>query len=111
MRLDNVIYRLGFADSRRQARELVSHGHFTLNGRKTNIPSCLVKLGDTIAWAEGNTKLEYYKTMARSIQSKTIPSWLSLDMQTLTGRVLAAPGPGDSESIFDVNVVVGYYSR
>jgi len=111
MRLDNVVYRLGFADSRRQARELVNHGHFALNGRRTSISSCLVKPGDTIAWMEGSTKLEYYKTLARSIQSKAVPDWLSLDMQTLTGRVLAAPGPGDAESIIDANVVVGYYSR
>ena len=111
MRLDNVVYRLGFADSRRQARQLVRHGHFTLNGRKTNIPSCFVKPGDIIAWAEGSTKLEYYKTLARSIQSKAIPEWLSLDLQTLTGRVLTVPGPGDVESTVDVDAVVGYYSR
>lgn len=111
MRLDNVIYRLGFADSRKQARQLVRHGHFTLNGRKTDIPSCAVKPGDTIAWMEGSTKLEYYKIMVRGIQSKPIPDWLSLDMQTLTGRVLAVPSRGDMESLVDENVIVEYYSR
>ena len=111
MRLDNVVYRLGFADSRKQARHLVQHGHFTLNGRKTDIPSCAVKPGDTIAWMEGSTKLEYYKIMVRGIQSKPIPDWLSLDMQTLTGRVLAVPSRGDMESLIDENVVVEYYSR
>ena len=111
MRLDNAVYRLAFADSRKQARQLVRHGHLALNGRKTDIPSCAVKPGDTIAWMEGSTKLEYYKTMARGIQSKPIPDWLSLDMQTLAGRVLAVPSRGEIESLVDENVIVEYYSR
>ncbi len=111
MRLDSVVYRLGFADSRSQARQLVRHGHIALNGRKTDIPSCAVKPGDVISWKEGSTRLEYYKEMAREIQSKLIPSWLSLDMQTLSGRVLAPPARGDIDVRIDERLIVEYYSR
>ncbi len=72
-RLDNVVYRLGFADSRSQARQLVGHGHILLNGKKTNIPSALVKEGDTIHWRQSSTNSEYYKRVAQTIESKTVP--------------------------------------
>ena len=111
MRLDNVVYRLGFADSRRQARQVVRHGHITLNGRKTDIPSCMVKPGGLVAWKEGSTKLEYYKRVAREIQGKTIPSWLSLDLQTLTGRVLSPPERSDIDNTIQEQTIVEYYSR
>ena len=68
-RLDNVVYRLGFASSRSQARQLVRHGHFQLNARKTDIPSCLVKPGDVIAWREASTQSEYYKTLVQEIET------------------------------------------
>jgi len=110
-RLDNVVYRLGFADSRSQARQLVQHGHITLNGRKTDIPSCLVKEGDTIAWKEISTKTEYYKQLAQNIESKSILSWLSLDRQNLVGQVLSLPTPDDIDAKFDGKTIVEYYSR
>jgi len=110
-RLDNVVYRLGFASSRPQARQLVCHGHFLLNGRKTDIPSCLVKSGDAIAWRNGSTQTEYYKTLVQEIEDKTIPGWLTLDKQELVGRVLALPTGDDIEVKFDVKAVVEYYSR
>lgn len=110
-RLDNVVYRLGFADSRPQARQLVQHGHIMLNGRKTDIPSCLVKEGDTISWQEGSTKTEYYKQLLESIAAKTIASWLSLDRQTLIGRALSLPTPEEIAAKFDSKVIVEYYSR
>ena len=94
-RLDNVVYRLGFADSRSQARQLVRHGHIMLNGHKTNIPSCLVKEGDTISWREGSTKTEYYKQLVQTIEAKTVLNWLSLDRQNLVGQVLSLPTPED----------------
>jgi len=110
-RLDNVVYRLGFADSRSQARQLVQHGHIMLNGRKTDIPSCLVKEGDTIAWKEISTKTEYYKQLAQSIESKSVLSWLSLDKQNLVGQVLSLPTPDDIDAKFDGKIIVEYYSR
>ena len=111
MRLDNVVYRLGFADSRVQARQLVCHGHITLNGRKTDIPSCAVKLGDTIAWRAKSTNTEYYKVVVERIQDKVVPEWLSLDRQTLSGRALARPSRGDIDLRIDEKAIVEYYSR
>ena len=110
-RLDNVVYHLGFADSRSQARQLVQHGHIMLNGRKTDIPSCLVKEGDTISWKESSTKTEYYKQLVQSIEAKTVSSWLSLDRQNLVGRVLSLPAPDDIEAKFEGKSIVEYYSR
>jgi small subunit ribosomal protein S4 len=110
-RLDNVVYRLGFADSRPQARQLVQHGHIMLNDRRADIPSCLVKEGDVISWTESSTRTEYYKQMAPSIESKVIPSWLSLDGEKLIGRVLSLPTPDDIEAKFEGQSIVEYYSR
>jgi small subunit ribosomal protein S4 len=110
-RLDNVVYRLGFADSRPQARQLVQHGHIMLNDRRADIPSCLVKEGDVISWKESSARTEYYKQMAPSIESKVIPSWLSLDGEKLIGRVLSLPTPDDIEAKFEGQSIVEYYSR
>jgi len=110
-RLDNVTFRLGFADSRAQARQLVRHGHLMLNGRKTDIPSCLVMPGDTITWRERSTRTEYYKIMTETIEDKIVPGWLTLDRDKLAGRVLALPAPGDVETKFDKKAIVEYYSR
>ena len=110
-RLDNVVYRLGFADSRPQARQLVQHGHILLNGRKTNIPSCLVKEGDTISWKETSKKTEYYKQLVEDIEAKTVVGWLSLNRQTLTGQAISLPTAGDIGAEFDGKAIVEYYSR
>jgi small subunit ribosomal protein S4 len=110
-RLDNVVYRLGFADSRSQARQLVRHGHISLNGHKTNIPSCLVKEGDTIRWREESTKTEYYKQLAQTIEAKTVLGWLSLDKKNLVGQILSLPTPDDIEATFNGKTIVEYYSR
>ncbi len=110
-RLDNVVYRLGFADSRAQARQIVRHGHIMLNGRKTDIPSCLVKEGDKISWKEGSTNTEYFKQLAKSIESKTMLSWLSLDKKNLVGEILSMPTPDDIEAKFAGQGIVEYYSR
>ncbi len=110
-RLDNVVYRLGFTDSRSQARQLVQHGHIMLNGRKTDIPSCLVKEGDTISWKERSTQTEYYKQLVHSIESKSVLSWLSLDRQNLVGQVLSLPTPDDIDAKFEGKSIVEYYSR
>jgi len=110
-RLDNVVYRLGFADSRAQARQLVQHGHILLNGHKTDIPSCLVKEGDTINWHERSQKNEYYKQRQKEIGGQAIAGWLSLDKQKLSGQVLSLPTPDDVEAKFDIASVVEHYSR
>ena len=110
-RLDNVVYRLGFADSRPQARQLVRHGHIMLNGRKANIPSCLVKEGDTIGWREGSQKTEYYKQVVESIEAKTVLNWLSLDRQNMVGQILTLPTPEQVDARFDGKSIIEYYSR
>jgi small subunit ribosomal protein S4 len=110
-RLDNVVYRLGFADSRSQARQLVRHGHILLNGRKTDIPSCLVKEGDEISWRERSAKTGYYTEVAKSIEAKLVPGWLSLDKQRLVGRVVSPPTPDEIETQFEIKNIVEYYSR
>ncbi len=110
-RLDNVVYRLGFADSRSQARQLVQHGHILLSGRKTNISSCLVREGDTISWREGSTKTEYYKILLEGIKAKSVLDWLSLDKQNLVGQVVSLPTPDDVDTKFEVKSIVEFYSR
>ncbi|MFC2018942.1 30S ribosomal protein S4 [Chloroflexota bacterium] len=110
-RLDNVLYRLGFADSRSQARQLARHGHIVLNGHKTDIPSYLVKEGDTIAWRQSSTNTEYYKQLALTIKAKTVKGWLGLDKQKMVGQVLSLPTPDDADAKFDGKTIVEYYSR
>jgi len=110
-RLDNVVYRLGFADSRPQARQLIQHGHITVNGRKTNVPSALVKEGDNISWTQKGTRSDFYKQLIVSIESKTIPGWLSLDRQQLVGQVIALPTLDEIAAKYDAKAIVEYYSR
>lgn len=110
-RLDNVVFRLGFGDSRSQSRQLVAHGHILLNGRKTDIPSCLVKEGDTIGWREGSKNTEYFKLLAQSIQSKTVLNWLSLDTSNMVGQILSLPTPDEIDSRFNGKAIVEHYSR
>lgn len=110
-RLDNVVYRLGFADSRAQARQIVRHGHIIVNDRKTDIPSFLVKSGDAVKWRETSKKTEYYKRVAEEIEEKLISNWLSLDKESMTGRVLNLPGKDDIEAGFSEQAIVAYYSR
>jgi small subunit ribosomal protein S4 len=110
-RLDNVVYRLGFGDSRSQARQLVLHGHILLNGKKVNVPSTFVKEGDTIAWREGSKKTEYYKFLAENIEAKNVLSWLSLDKTNMVGQVITLPTPDQVDAKFDGKAVIEYYSR
>jgi small subunit ribosomal protein S4 len=111
MRLDNLVYRLGFADSRAQARQLVNHGHFAVNGRKVDIPSFIAKPNDVISVRERSKGLEYFKTRALILPQKAVPSWLSLDMPAMSGRVLTIPSRADLELPFDEQMVVEYYQR
>jgi len=110
-RLDNVVFRLGFADSRAQARQLVQQGLLTLNGRKVRIPSYQVQEGDYVGWTAAGAKTEYYKLLLQSIESKSIAGWLTLDRQTLVGRAISLPTPDETGAEFDSKSIVEYYSR
>ena len=111
MRLDNLVYRLGFADSRAQARQLVCHGHFAVNGRKTDIPSFIAKPNDVISVRERSKGLEYFKTRVLLLAQKGVPAWLRLDTNELSGRVITLPTRTDLELPFDEQMVVEYYQR
>ncbi|MDD5287664.1 MAG: 30S ribosomal protein S4 [Dehalococcoidales bacterium] len=110
-RLDNVIFRLGFADSRPQARQLVLHGHILVNGHRVNVPSYLVDEGDTIVCREASLKKEYFKKVIEEIKSKNIPTWLTLDRTKLAGQVVTLPVPDETVAQFDGKSIVEYYSR
>ena len=110
-RLDNIVYRLGFSDSRNQARQLVRHGHVMLNDRRTDVPSALVKEGDTIGWRKESAKSEYYKQLTQIIEAKTVPDWLSLDKKTLVGQMVSLPTPEGIEAPFNGKTIVEHYSR
>ncbi|TAK36317.1 MAG: 30S ribosomal protein S4 [Chloroflexota bacterium] len=111
MRLDNVVYRLGLADSRAQARQLVNHGHIALNGRVTNIPSCIVRVGDIVSVAELARKNGYFEGYEEELQRRDIPGWLVMDPQKMSGRVVAAPARTDIDSRLNEQAIVEYYSR
>jgi small subunit ribosomal protein S4 len=111
MRLDNLVYRLGFADSRAQARQLVNHGHFAVNGRKTDIPSFIAKPNDIISVRERSKGLEYFKIRTKLLAQKGVPAWLRLDLNALSGNVITIPLRGDLELPFDEQMVVEYYQR
>ncbi len=112
-RLDNVVFRLGFADSRRQARQLVNHGHFVVNGRKTNIPSFIVKVGDEITVRPQSRTRTYFKDLDASgiLRKKAVPEWLSLDAGALAGRVLRVPERSEMDLAVNEQLVVELYSR
>jgi small subunit ribosomal protein S4 len=110
-RLDNVVHRLGWADSRDQARQVVRHGHITLNGRKTDIPSAQVKVGDVIGWTPRGRSTEYFKVREAMAQSTATPGWLALDREQMVGRVTGIPARADADRTFDESVIVEYYSR
>jgi small subunit ribosomal protein S4 len=110
-RLDNVVYRLGIADSRAQARQLVQHGHFMLNGRKTNIPSALVSTGDALSIRPESSRKTYFKDRRQDIDDRQVPRWLSLDTNNLTGNILSLPVREDIDVTINEQLIVEYYSR
>ena len=109
-RLDNTIYRLGFADSRAQARQLVQHGHFVVNGRRTKVPSYIVRPQDTITVREGSRRRPYFKERAKRLDEGAVPSWLSMDSNTMTSRMLTAPARDEIETALREQLIVEYYS-
>ncbi len=110
-RLDNVIYRLGVASSRAQARQLVLHGHFDVNGRKTNIPSFLVSPNDVIVVREGSKKSAFFKEAAQGLDEGRVPDWLNLDAKALSARVVSLPTRDHIDATLDEQLIVEYYSR
>jgi len=110
-RLDNVVYRMGFATSRAQARQLISHGHFEVNGRKTDVPSLLVKPGDVIAVRENSQKTTYFQNLIEELGRVTAPEWISVDPEGLRGRILALPTREDIQVPVTEQLIVEYYSR
>jgi small subunit ribosomal protein S4 len=110
-RLDNVVFRLGFAVSRPQARQLVRHGHIAVNGRKVDVPSYLVRPGDVVAVPSNSLKKEFFKTLAEDLPHRAVPEWLSRDEETLSARVLALPERKDVDISIEEQLIVEYYSR
>lgn len=110
-RLDNIVYLLGFADSRKQARQLVRHGHFTVNGVKTDIPSFQVKAGQVIAWKESVKGTDFFREHTDGIPKRPIPPWLSLNLDEMSGEVIALPADEDLTQAINSRLIVEYYSR
>jgi len=110
-RLDNTIYRMGLAESHRDARQLVLHAHFTLNGKKVNIPSILVKPGDVISVKESSRDSAKIKGLAEALESKTAPKWLDVDKTNLTAKVVSLPAREDIDFEFNEQLIVELYSK
>lgn len=110
-RFDNIIYRLGFADSRKEARQLVLHNHFTVNGKKANIPSMLLKEGDVIAVSEGSKTNEKIKAIIEANSARPVPKWLDSDRNTMTGRYVELPKREDIDLEIAEHLIVELYSK
>ena len=110
-RLDNTVYRMGLAESHRDARQLVLHAHFTLNGKKVNIPSILVKPGDVISVKESSRDSAKIKGLAEALESKTAPKWLDVDKTNLTAKVVSVPAREDIDYDFNEQLIVELYSK
>jgi len=110
-RLDNVVFRLGFASSRAEARLLVTHGHFSVNGRRTDVPSMLLSPGDVVSVRDGSRKRTYFKNLPPVAEGKTVPVWLIRDMDNLSGTVLRLPERAEIDGNLNEQLIVEYYSR
>ena len=110
-RLDNVVYRLGFAASRPEARQLVSHRHFNVNGRTVNVASAQLRPGDVVAVRAGSRKLGTIENAQALTQGRPVPEWLLLDGEALTGKVQRLPERSEMDAIIDEQLIVEYYSR
>jgi len=109
-RLDNVIYRMGFALTRAQARQMVNHGMFTVNGKNLNIPSHIVKVGDVIAVRDKKLKKSLFLDLEEKLTKVQLPSWISVDPKTKSGKILNLPTEQDFDKIFDVKLIIEYFS-
>jgi small subunit ribosomal protein S4 len=110
-RLDNVVFRLGFASSRAQARVLVAHGHFIVNGRRADVPSMLLGAGDEITVKETSNKLTYFKDLNAYAEKRNAPSWLNRDLKAMNGSVARMPERAEIDGTLDEQLIVEYYSR
>ena len=110
-RLDNVVFRMGLAESHREARQLVLHAHFTLNGKKVNVPSILVKPGDVIAVKEASRSSAKFKALAEALESKVAPKWLDVDKANLQAKVVSFPAREDIDFEFNEQLIVELYSK
>lgn len=110
-RLDNAVYRMGLAESHKEARQLVLHAHFTLNGKKVNIPSILVKPGDVISVKESSRSSDKFKALAEALESKTAPKWLDVNKAGLSAKVVAFPAREDIDFEFNEQLIVELYSK
>ncbi len=110
-RLDNVVYRLAFGDSRNQSRQLLNHGHFEVNGRRVDIPSFMVNPGDVVSWREQSRSNNYFKTMKETLPKRTVPGWLQLNSENATGTVSALPAPSEIDTKVDTRMIVEFYSK
>lgn len=110
-RLDNVVYRLGFADSRNQARQLVLHGHFHLNGKRLDIPSALVEAGDVIVVTDPSKQNGYFRDLKEVLEHRSVPEWLSLNAADMVGTVVSLPTREQLDVPLNEQLIVEYYSR
>jgi small subunit ribosomal protein S4 len=110
-RLDNVVYRLGYAESRAQARQLVTHGHFNVNDRRTDIPSMLVRPGDRIEVRDGSRKRSFFKDLPEIAEPRNVPQWLNRDLTNLSGSVTQNPGRRDVDASLNEQLIIEFYSR
>ena len=110
-RLDNVVYRIGFADSRAQARQRVLHGHFAVNGRKVNVPSYRVRPGETVEWKPASKDAQFAQNAVRTVGQRPIPEWITLDKTEMTATIARRPEPADVDSRIETRLVVEFYSR
>jgi small subunit ribosomal protein S4 len=110
-RLDNVVYRMGMAESRKEARQLVLHAHFTVNGKKVNIPSYEVRKGDVIALKENSRKLEKFKMLIENITARTVPSWMDVDKENIVATIKELPKREDVDFPFEEHLIVELYSK
>lgn len=110
-RLDNVVYRLGLAPTRRAARQMVSHGHITVNGRKTTVPSRDVKIGDTIAVRDGSRSRALFEGFESRFMERPLPSWLTFDPKAMAGGITVMPTTESADPAGDLSAVLSFYSR
>jgi small subunit ribosomal protein S4 len=110
-RFDNMIYRLGFAASRNDARQLIRHGHFTVNGTKVNIPSSILKPGDVVQPREKSTKIEKIKESVETAKQRGVPAWLEIDVEKFEGKVVALPKRDEITMPMNEQLIVELYSR
>jgi len=110
-RFDNIVYRFGFADSRPQARQLISHGHFLVNGRRQNVASALVKANDVIKVHESSRQNAYFLALGQVLEHRSVPEWLSLNAAEMSGTILALPTREQIDVPLTEQLIVEYYSR